>query len=282
MPPGGSMDWERALVEDVAPRTSRPARAMDGLDARHLLGEEALVGLDLLAGPDADPCAGSRWGGRTMEPAVRGAVARARTALGFDQRNSLVRVRLEVRLEVDRRGACRVVEQRTTWRAVVDAVECFPVATLLSALPAAPLPPGERPAVAVEALRGCTLGPSYVDLGEGLSATALTFPGPLALGQEATTAHRVRVPSPSHELPAPSPQPAERAVRGCYEQQLLGPVGQVCVQVVTDPQAVPLAGEVHLRTRAGQRVEPFVLGEGSLAWSGEMPEPGELLTRWCW
>ena len=203
MQPGGSMDWERALLEDVASRRPQQARAPSGLDARHLLGDEAPVGLDLLAEPGAEPDAesdvGASWGGWAEETAARAAVARARTALGFDQRSGLQRVRLEVRLEVDRLGACRAVEQRTGWRAVVEGVESFPVATLLPAR--LPTPPEDRPAVVVEALAGCTPGPSYVDLGEGLAATALTFPAPLAQGQEVTTVHRVEVPSASSAVP---------------------------------------------------------------------------------
>ncbi|WP_110240337.1 hypothetical protein [Nocardioides gilvus] len=119
---------------------------------------------------------------------VSDSVRRARTALGFDRAGQLMtETRVEVVLELDEQGAARRITQRTQWVSPAGGVDAFPVVLVT----ATPVTGRGR----VEPVEGCRLGPSYVDLAEGVFATSLVLPAPLREGGTASTVHRTHLPS---------------------------------------------------------------------------------------
>ena len=268
------MDGDQGL-EDVAWPTSRSAPPRPPEQRRTTEG--SVVVPDLLDHSGGGQQEGGQRERRQRDGATGRALAatdRARAVLGFDQRTVLDQVRTSVLLEVDREGTGRSLTQRATWRALDDDVAAFPVVTLL------PAPVRRR--VRLEALRGCAPGPRYFDLAEGLFSAAFAFPLPLARGQEAETVHRVRL-SPVEGGGQSDAEPGGAPLRqGSFEQQVHGPVEEVRIEVAFAPGCAPRAGEVQVRTEAGEHSEVLTADGGSLTWAGTVRGAGVVGVRWRW
>lgn len=119
---------------------------------------------------------------------ISDSVQRARTALGFDRVVQLmVETRIDLRLETDEARTTWWITQRSEWRSPAGGVDCVPLVVVT------PTPVSGR--VRVEPIEGCRLGPTYVDLAEGVFATSLVLAAPLRAGDTVTTVHRAYLPA---------------------------------------------------------------------------------------
>ena len=209
--------------------------------------------------PPAAPSAAATSPG--AQSGIAAAVQRAHLALGFDQGGGLEERRVSLVLEIDATGAQRTLTQRTVWRATGAGADSFPVFALL------PTPVGER--VLVEAVEGCTTGPTYADLREGLFATSLVLGRRLAAGEEATTVHRITLPSDA------TPQAA-------YEHQLKQYVDDITIEVRFDRELLPSGVGAYVRVGAEEEAVPTETTECSVIASCGGFGPGAAGVRWVW
>lgn len=193
---------------------------------------------------------------------VSDSVSRARTALGFDRAGHLMtETRVEVVLELDEHGAPRRITQRTQWVSPGGGVDSFPVVLVT------PTPVSDRGRV--EPVEGCRLGPSYVDLAEGVFATSLVLPAPLREGGVASTVHRTHLP-------------ADVAPDDFYEHWVHHEVEQVSVDVVFASGSSPrdVTG-VARRDGAEARCEVTETEQGVRVVRRTFG-PGGVGVRWSW
>lgn len=133
------------------------------------------------------PATGQPAGDAEASTRVCDSVQRARTALGFGRAvQQMVETRVELRLESDEARKEWWIVQRSRWSSPAGGVDCVPLVVVT------PTPVSGR--VRVEPIEGCRLGPSYVDLAEGVFATSLVLPAPLREGDTVTTLHRTHLP----------------------------------------------------------------------------------------
>lgn len=194
-------------------------------------------------------------------PDVEAAVQRARLALGFDQGGGLEERRVSLTLEVDEHGVQRSLTQRTVWRATGAGAHNFPVYALV------PTPVSER--AVVEAIEGCTTGPTYADLREGFFATSLLLERRLAVGEEAETVHRITLP-------------AGGAAQSSYEHQLKQYVDDVSVEIVFHPDRLPEGVGAYVRVGADEEDVPFTTTETAVRAACGGFGPGVAGVRWLW
>lgn len=194
-------------------------------------------------------------------PDIEAAVQRARLALGVDQGGGLEERRVSLVLEIDEHGVQRSLTQRTLWRATGAGAHNFPVYALL------PTPVGER--VVVEALEGCTSGPTYADLREGFFATSLLLDRRLSAGEEAETVHRITLPG-------------DGAPRSSYEHQLKQYVDDVTVEIRFHRDFLPAGVGAYVRVGADEEAVPFTTTDTSVRATCGGFGPGVAGVRWAW
>ena len=192
---------------------------------------------------------------------IGAAVQRARLALGFDQGGGLEERRVSLTLEVDEYGVQRSLTQRTVWRAKGAGAHSFPVFALV------PTPVNER--AVVEALEGCTTGPTYADLREGFFATSLLLERRLAVGEEAETVHRITLPG-------------DTASQTSYEHQLKQYVDDVVVEIVFHPDRLPSGVGAYVRVGVDEEAVPFTTTETAVRAVCGGFGPGVAGVRWAW
>lgn len=203
--------------------------------------------------------------GAEMPDEAPEALARARTALGFTGRPALLARRVDVRVELDHEGAVRTLTRRTAWEATRDGADAFPVVALV--------PPPVRGRAEVEALRGCTSGPEYVDLRAGVCVRALKLREPLTVGQVSEAVHRVRWPA----------LPAEMwASQQYWELTVDSALDEVRIEVVFHPTLPARSATVAGRTAGREWSVPLASTAGAVAWSGAVDGPGVVALRWEW
>ena len=212
-----------------------------------------------LSGPLPVPSGeGVRTGGSQALESVR----RARTALGFERTSGLLaESSVEVTLTIDENGVERHITQETQWVAQESGVDSFPV-VLMTPVPV-------RTRSRVEPVRGCRLGPTYVDLAAGVFATALVLPAPLRAGQRVTTVHRTHLPD-------------DVAPDMVYEHRLLRQVEQVSVGVAFDPECAPSSWYGYSSTDDDERGGEVVPVDGEVRVSRDDFGPGAVGLSWSW
>lgn len=137
-------------------------------------------------GVPLSPATGQPAGDTEASSRLRDSVQRARTALGFGRTaQQMVETRVELRLESDEAREEWWIVQRSRWSSPAGGVDCVPLVVVI------PTPVSGR--VRVEPIEGCRLGPSYVDLAEGVFATSLVLAAPLREGDTVTTLHRTHL-----------------------------------------------------------------------------------------
>lgn len=197
-------------------------------------------------------------GGQTLLSASE---QRARTALGFQRSSLLTERTVEVEVEIDGLGRQRHVTQRTEWVAREDGVDAFPSVLVV--------PTPVRGRSRVEPVSGCRLGPSYVDLAEGVFATALVLAAPLRVGETVTTVHRTHLPE-------------DVAPDGVHEHRVLHRVERVAVRVRFDPACPPSTWQGHSRTDEEERGGEVVPVDGVAQVARDDFGPGAVGLRWSW
>lgn len=186
---------------------------------------------------------------------------RARTALGFERSGVLTERTVEVELALDDHGTERHITQRTEWVAQEDGVDTFPAVLVV--------PTPVRGRSRIEPLHGCRLGPSYVDLAEGVFATALVLPAPLMAGETATTVHRTHLPE-------------DITPDVVYEHRVLHRVERATVRVRFEPTCAPTAWRGHSRTEEQERGSEVVPADGVAQVARDDFGPGTVGLRWAW
>lgn len=254
-----SVDPDVEPTVELALQTPEP-RAHDNHDGPlGPAGPEGSVGPGGPDGPAPEELVQARPASTPAD--IEAAVQRAHLALGFDQGGELEERSVQLVLEVDEHGVQRSLTQRTVWRATRAGADSFPVFALL------PTPVGER--VVVEALEGCTTGPTYADLREGLFATSLLLPRRLAAGEEATTVHRIMLPG-------------DAAPQTSYEHRLKQWVDDVTLEIRFHPELLPNGGGAFVRVGDEEEPVPVTASETSVLASCGGFGPGVAGVYWQW
>lgn len=196
---------------------------------------------------------------------IEHAIARARNALGFTGRPTLVERSIDARVEVDHDGVIRALTRRTAWEALRDGADTFAVTALV--------PPPGRGRVEVEGLRGCVAGPEYVDLRSGVCVRALSLREPLALGQWAESTHRVRWPVATAGLVGAQTE---------WELETAWGVDEIRLEVAFCPTRLPRRAELSVRGAEGRWTTQVPVLEDALTWSGGVDGPSLVTLRWEW
>lgn len=192
---------------------------------------------------------------------VSASVQRARTALGFDRTGLMSETRVEVLLELDVDGTARWITQTTEWVSHSGGVDSFPVVLVT------PTPVKGRGRV--EPVEGCRLGPSYVDLAEGLFATSLVLPAPLREGEVARTVHRTYLP-------------ADAAPEQAFEHRVHQEVAQVSVEVAFADGLVPSTCTGFVRLDEVEQESAAEVSDGVGRVLRTDFGPGGVGLRWSW
>lgn len=215
-------------------------------------------------GAGGDDAAG---GGAYASPRATGvdraaaSVQRARTALGFERSGLLTERTVDVVLSIDDSGVEQHVTQRTEWVAREDGVDSFPSVLVV--------PPGVRERAHVEPLTACRLGPAYVDLVEGVFATALVLPHPLRAGESVTTVHRVH-------LPADAPS------EGLHQHRVSAEVERISVAVSFETTCAPSSWIGYSCTEEQERSAELAPLDGVVRVARDDFGPGVVGVRWHW
>lgn len=255
--PATLMNW-RAGRLIPGPQESATVRLLEevlGVDEGSLGGVQGggPDGLSDAPRPSVPQARGPSSGGESLD--------RALTALGFDGPPALVPREVRVVLQLDDRGIQRSVTRRTTWQAERDGARAFPAVTAL------PAPVTARPTITP--VLGCSLGPEYTDLGDGVYGATLELDRALSAGETAVTELCTEFPEGLAE---------DRA----YQHQLLRQVDHVEVVVRFHPDRIPSTAHAFICVddRESARVLPVVGTE--LAHRLQDFGPGEIGVRWRW
>ncbi|MFC6695548.1 hypothetical protein ACFP83_06220 [Nocardioides daphniae] len=257
--------WRSGTIVPAGPEDLRAARALEDvleLPAGHLTRwidptgtpQRSARHTGALAAAPATPLAGEL-------AMLSSSEQRARTALGFERSGLLTERAVEVELVIDEHGTERHITQCTEWVAQEDGVDTFP------SVLAVPTPVRGRSRI--EPLGGCRLGPSYVDLAEGVFATALVLPAPLMAGETATTVHRTHLPE-------------DITPDVVYEHRVLHRVERVEVRVRFEPTCAPTSWRGHSRTEEQERGSDVVPVDGVARVARDDFGPGTVGLRWSW
>lgn len=189
------------------------------------------------------------------------AVNRARTALGIGPQPVLVAEDLHLVVDIDAEGIILGATQRTVWRAL------RPGPARVALVERAPSEGEGRPVV--EAIEGCMAGRTYVDLREGLFATALELPGPVNPASTRVSQHRVC-------------QAGGLDARQQIVRTLEASVGHVHLEVRFHPDRLPVAATAWLGSEHGGVNVEVALVDGRIVWSGTTTSACTVGLRWGW